>query len=107
MTERFVACAFNAKAPKLLRPQQSHPSVGERVSWSRLAYGAALVERGTGASYMARSELAKLEIPYGLSLRYRRQFQKYASAVRLRCFETMQRVESDIGSKLLGTDIRE
>ena len=66
-----------------------------------LEFGPGLLERGTGASYLAQGELGGLEVPYGLSRVCRALFGLYARAVRCRCFEAMQGVESRAMRSLL------
>jgi predicted RNA methylase len=69
-----------------------------------LDFGPGLLERGTGASYLAQGELGGLEVPYGLSRVCRALFGLYRRAVRCRCFEAMQGVESRAVRKLLRAD---
>lgn len=67
-----------------------------------LDFGPGLLERGTGASYLAQGELRSLEVPYGVSRVYRALFDLYSTAVRCRFFEAMQGVESRAARRLLG-----
>jgi len=66
-----------------------------------LDFGPAMLERGTGASYLAQSELGELEIPYALSNEYSRHFRLYRIAVRRRCLALMQKIESEVTIRLL------
>src|SRR5260370_42141203 len=65
-----------------------------------LDFGPALLERGTGASYLAQGELGEFEVPYALSEVFRGEFRVYNRAVRRRCFRTMEMVESAVGERL-------
>ena len=67
-----------------------------------LDFGPALLERGTGASYLAQGELVNVEVPYGLSRVCRALFGPYGRAVRCCCFEAMQGVGSRTMRKVLG-----
>jgi hypothetical protein len=58
-----------------------------------LAFGPQLLERGTGASYLAQGELAALEVPYGLARKCCGLFGDYVRAIRARSLARMQAVE--------------
>ena len=66
-----------------------------------LDFGPALLERGTGASYLAQGELGDFEVPYALSKVFERYFRLYTVAVRRRCFASMKRVEEAVRDRLL------
>jgi hypothetical protein len=65
-----------------------------------LDFGPALLERGTGASYLAQSELEKFEVPYALSREYGQCFSLYVGAIRRRSCDSMQQVESMVRPNL-------
>jgi tRNA1(Val) A37 N6-methylase TrmN6 len=66
-----------------------------------LDFGPALLERGTGASYLAQVELSRFEVPFALSKRYPGYFRLYVGEVRRRCFAAMQKLEAEVGRRLL------
>jgi len=65
-----------------------------------LDFGPALLERGTGASYLAQGELGDFAVPFALSERYGAYFRSYVAAVRRRSFATMRKVEAQVSRRL-------
>jgi N-6 DNA methylase len=59
-------------------------------------FGAALIEHGSGASYLTEADLKELLVPLNLAERNVVAFQKYKKAVELRQFSEMQRTESSL-----------
>jgi len=66
-----------------------------------LDFGPALLEKGTGASYLAQKEMVSFKVPYSLSQKYPGQFKNYVRAVRCRCFPLMRTIESAVQRRLL------
>jgi hypothetical protein len=88
----------------VVRPR--HPVGSARLLFAirclmALDFGPQLLERGTGAAYIAEGELGNLEIPYGLSRKYRRLFRLYARAVRGGNFRAMQQLEGKVSRRLV------
>lgn len=65
-----------------------------------LDFGPQLLERGTGASYIAQGELRDLEVPYGVAGQYGALFDGYVRALRSGSFEKMQAVEKAIVARV-------
>ena len=66
-----------------------------------LDFGPQLLERGTGASYIAQVELGNLEVPYGLSMRQAGLFGEYVRALRGRSLQRMGIVETAVSARLV------
>jgi len=62
---------------------------------------AALVERGTGASYVAEGDLLNLAVPLDLAEKYPRPFAQYRTAVSRHRFQVMMEIEQRIRRDLL------
>jgi tRNA1(Val) A37 N6-methylase TrmN6 len=62
--------------------------------------GSALLESGTGASYIAQQEFASLEVPFNLQARWPRLFNLYEGAIRQRDATLMESVESRVRKRL-------
>jgi hypothetical protein len=65
-----------------------------------LDFGPALLEKGTGASYLAQREINCFEVPFALSKCFPRHFRLYVAALRRRCFAPMQKIEVEVGLRL-------
>jgi predicted RNA methylase len=63
--------------------------------------GAALVECGTGASYIPQQQLASLAVPFNLQAKCPQLFKNYETALRRRDSRLMESVESRIRGNLL------
>ena len=68
-----------------------------------LDFGARLLERGTGATYIAQRELKSLEVPFGIAQTYAGLYENYAYAVRSGSFSRMQDLEAKIAERVVGT----
>jgi hypothetical protein len=68
-----------------------------------LDFSSALLERGTGASYLSQGELEKFEVPYALSREYGQCFSLYVGAIRRRSFASMQQLESMVRAMVTET----
>jgi tRNA1(Val) A37 N6-methylase TrmN6 len=62
--------------------------------------GAALMERGTGASYVTTEQLSHLQIPINLAAVYRNLFLEYELAVQSERFSEMIRIEDHVRKEL-------
>jgi tRNA1(Val) A37 N6-methylase TrmN6 len=67
-----------------------------------LEFGPALLERGTGASYISQIDLGRFEIPYALSKGYSKHFERYLKLVKRRDFFDMKKIEVAVAKELLG-----
>jgi hypothetical protein len=60
----------------------------------------ALLERGTGASYITIEAISSLDVPSTLHLQFSQQFESYRRAVRRRRAEVMQDIESSVAKAI-------
>lgn len=72
--------------------------VGLRVLMA-LPFAPALLERGTGASYIVKEELERLEIPYGLTSGTQRSLSRYSRALKTQSYLGMQKIEGELASR--------
>lgn len=81
----------------IIRPNQTISSIRLLFSLKVLftfQFGANLVERGTGATYVTEESLSNLKIPYALAATYPDLFLRYEEAVQKRNFSEMIQIEN-------------
>jgi tRNA1(Val) A37 N6-methylase TrmN6 len=105
----LVMDSTNARASDcifIIRPKISRKSVSLLFSLRcvmKLEFGPTLIERGTGASYIAQSELADLRVPSKLDTCYRSQFLNYRKAILKRDTNQLERIERSVANELCAT----
>lgn len=66
-----------------------------------LDFGPALLEKGTGASYLSQNELRNFKLPYALSEVFGPCFRLYIGAVQQRFFSSMKLIEKAVSDQLI------
>jgi hypothetical protein len=69
-------------------------------SFMALDFAPSLLERGTGASYLAQSDLSVFEIPANLSAMFPALFKRYVDAIRRKSYASMVRTEKEASQSL-------
>jgi hypothetical protein len=87
----------------IIRPNLSHTAIrllfGIRVLLRR-ASTAALLERGTGASYITLAALSSLQVPLNLHELFAPEFNRYVNAIRRRLDARMEDIEVAVAKKI-------
>ena len=92
----FIIRATNVEPTRLLF------SLRTILAWER---GAALVERGTGSTYITEKSLSELAIPTNLEDIYADKYRNYKTALRCKDYSLMMQIEDKI-RKHLSASIR-
>jgi tRNA1(Val) A37 N6-methylase TrmN6 len=98
-----IRCATASDCVLIIRPKVDVGSIRLLFALRCLMttdFGPGLLEKGTGASYLAQRELDRFEVPLALSRRYPQSFRLYITAVRRRCFASMLKIEEEVGRRL-------